>query len=665
MRSSHPENDGYRPVGSSTGCPVPALGYKRGMATKKAATGAATKKPAKKAVAEKAVAKKTVTKKAPTKAATARKETAPKVAAKALAASKTDTSGATTKAPTKKSPTKTGAPKKTAGRKTTPETAANGRLATRPAARTDGSDRLGTYRRKRDFEKTPEPAGVVADAPADAPRFVVQRHRARRLHYDFRLEMGGVLVSWAVPKGLTLDPGVRHLAVHVEDHPLDYIDFEGVIPKGEYGGGDVIVWDRGTWKLDKYDDPLDAVARGDLHIELNGEKLKGRFVLVRSNGGSESSGQDQWLVLHKRDDASVDGWDPEAHPASVLSGRTNDAVAANPDRKWTRAGEETLTRAVPTFPGPTPEELDQLDSLPNKGTWELQGRELALTNLDKVLFPPRDDGEPVTKRELIRYYASIAPTMLPYLFDRPLNLHRYPNGAGSQGFWQKQAPAHTPEWVRLWHREDADEGESEDYIVADSAPTLAWLANQAALELHAWTSTIADPQKPTYALIDLDPGTDTTWEQLLTLARLHRVALEQLGVRGYPKVSGQRGIQIWVPIEPGPSFDETRAWVETLSRTVGRVVGDLVSWNWGKSDRGGKARLDYTQNAINKTLVAPYSVRPAAGAPVSAPIEWDELEEPELRPDRWTIRTVGDRLADKGDLMLAMLTDRQSLRPLS
>ena len=145
--------------------------------------------------------------------------------------------------------------------------------------------------------------------------------------------------------------------------------------------------------------------------------------------------------------------------------------------------------------------------------------------------------------------------------------------------------------------------------------------------------------------IDLDPGTETTWDELLILARLHRTALEHLQVRGYPKVTGQRGIQIWIPIVAGPSFSETRAWVEQISRAVGATAPDLVSWTWTKRDREGRARLDYTQNAINKTLVAPYSARPAPGAPVSVPITWDELDDPDLRPDRWTIRTVLDRLA--------------------
>src|SRR5206468_4382646 len=140
------------------------------------------------------------------------------------------------------------------------------------------------------------------------------------------------------------------------------------------------------------------------------------------------------------------------------------------------------------------------------------------------------------------------------------------------------------------------------------------------------------------------------WPELLELARLHRTALDHLGVQARAKLTGRRGIQIWIPIKPGPSFDESREWVEGVSRAVGGVVPDLVSWKWQVNDRGGLARLDYTQNAINKTLVAPYSPRPAPGAPVSAPIDWDELDDPSLRPDLFTIRSILDRLAERGDL---------------
>lgn len=173
-------------------------------------------------------------------------------------------------------------------------------------------------------------ADVVPTAPpaADGHRFVVQRHRARRLHYDLRLEMAGVLASWAVPKGPTLDPAAKRMAVHVEDHPLEYFDFEGAIPGREYGAGDVIVWDWGTWTQVKGDDPVAAVEAGDLHLELHGTKLRGRFALVRR--GPDRAGRQPWLLLHKRDEHAVAGWDAEDHPRSVKSGRTNDEVRDAP-----------------------------------------------------------------------------------------------------------------------------------------------------------------------------------------------------------------------------------------------------------------------------------------------------------------------------------------------
>ena len=493
-------------------------------------------------------------------------------------------------------------------------------------------------------------------------RFVVQRHRARRLHYDLRFEIDGVLVSWAVPKGPTLDPSVRRSAVHVEDHPLEYIDFEGVIPSGTYGGGDVIVWDRGTWEPHGTDDPTAAVAAGELHAEVHGHKLRGRLVLVRR--GKDRSGKPQWLLLHKRDEHAVEGWDPEEHPRSVVSGRTSDEVKADPERLWRSdlpAAEASIQLRRPVVAGPSDDELAALDELGDKGSWEVFGRSLRVTNLDKELFPARPDDTSVTKRELVRYAARIAPVALRYLSGRALNMHRYPGGAGTKGFWHKQLPTHAPEWIPRWDNPEADSGEMTTYLVADEPAALVWAANFGALEWHAWTSCTDDPHRPTYALIDIDPGEATSWEDVLVLARLHRDALAHLGVRAQPKLTGRRGIQIWVPVAPGPAFEDTRAWVEQLSRAVGAVVPELVSWKWEVRERGGQARLDYTQNAINKTLVAPYSPRAAAGAPVSAPIEWDELDEPWLRPDAVTIRTVLDRVAQRGDPFEAVLNTDQTL----
>jgi bifunctional non-homologous end joining protein LigD len=270
----------------------------------------------------------------------------------------------------------------------------------------------------------------------------------------------------------------------------------------------------------------------------------------------------------------------------------------------------------------------------------------------------------VTKRDLIRYAARIGPWLLPYLHDRAVNMHRYPDGVQRPGFWHKEVPSHAPDWLTRWHYEDADPDETQWYVVADSVPAVAWLANFGAIELNPWTSPVRAPHEPTWALIDVDPGERTSWDELLVLTRLFRTALEHLGVTGQPKVTGKRGIQIWVPVARGCSFDDTRGWVETVSRAVGQTVPELVSWEWVTADRRGLARLDYTQNAVNKTLVAPFSARPSPGAPVSVSIAWDELDDEELRPDRWTIRTVFDRLSAAGDPLRRLIGLQQALPPL-
>jgi bifunctional non-homologous end joining protein LigD len=502
--------------------------------------------------------------------------------------------------------------------------------------------------------------GHLAGVP-DLPRFVVQRHRATGDHYDLRLEADGVLLSWAVPKGPTLDPTKRRTAFHVGDHPMEYLHFEGVIPEGSYGAGDVVVWDTGSWQP-REDEPRAAVENGELHADLFGRKLRGRFALVRRG---ERGDREQWLLVHKRDEHAVEGWDPDEHPRSVLTGRTNDEVLADRDRIWRSDLPADQAEVVlrPSAAG-VQEALGRLAQLGRQGTWEVFGRALKVTNLDKELFPGRAGEPPVTKRELLGYTAAVAPTAVRYLSGRALNMRRHPNGAQTKGFWHKERPDFAPPWVGSWENPDADPGETQTYPVVDEPAALVWVAQLGSLEWHAWTSRTDQPHRPSYALVDLDPGTETTWDDLLVLARLHRDAFTHLGVTAFPKVTGGRGIQVWVPIARGPGFDETRAWVEKLSRTVGAVVPELVSWKWEVRSRGGLARLDYTQNAVNKTLVAPYSPRAAAGAPVSAPITWDELDDPDLRPDGFTVRTVLDRLAERGDLFAGVLSVEQTLPPL-
>ena len=214
---------------------------------------------------------------------------------------------------------------------------------------------LEEYNRKRDFGRTPEPAGRVGKHPAAAPlSFVVQKHAARRLHYDFRLELDGVLKSWAIPKGPSLDPGEKRLAVHVEDHPLDYGGFEGVIPKGQYGGGTVLLWDRGTW-VPEVPDPEEAYRKGSLKFRLDGEKLHGRWALVRMGGRAAGERHENWLLIKERDEVAVPNSGSalvEDNPLSVATGRSMEAIANARDRVWdSQKGEipgETQPQAKPT-----------------------------------------------------------------------------------------------------------------------------------------------------------------------------------------------------------------------------------------------------------------------------------------------------------------------------
>lgn len=189
---------------------------------------------------------------------------------------------------------------------------------------------LREYRRKRRFDVTPEPTGEPSGSGQDAGRlrFVIQKHQATRLHYDFRLEWNGVLLSWAIPKGPSLDPSVKRLAVRVEDHPIDYANFEGEIPAGEYGAGSVIVWDRGTWVPDTQDVDA-ALRRGELKFTLSGTKLRGSWVLVRTRSGyPPSSGRPAWLLIKHRDAYASDRDITAALPDSVVSKRTLAATAA-------------------------------------------------------------------------------------------------------------------------------------------------------------------------------------------------------------------------------------------------------------------------------------------------------------------------------------------------
>jgi len=209
--------------------------------------------------------------------------------------------------------------------------------------RARSEDPLATYKAKRDFGKTPEPGPKRARKKGNS--FVIQKHAARRTHFDFRLEHDGVLKSWAVTKGPSLDPSQKRLAVRTEDHPLEYGGFEGVIPKGEYGGGPVMIWDEGTWE--PIGDPDEGLKKGDLKFRLHGKRLKGDWVLVRMKKDRTGGKRENWLLIKKRDAYAGDGEEPtEEYDTSVKTGRTMDEIETGADSAvWTSNKAQKKTPA--------------------------------------------------------------------------------------------------------------------------------------------------------------------------------------------------------------------------------------------------------------------------------------------------------------------------------
>ncbi len=300
------------------------------------------------------------------------------------------------------------------------------------------------------------------------------------------------------------------------------------------------------------------------------------------------------------------------------------------------------------------EALERLRGMGPDGAWEVGGRRLRLTNLDKVYWP--EDG--CTKRDMIEHYVRVAPVLLPHLRDRPVGMQVFPDGIHGKHFWRKRIPDHAPGWIRRW----TWHGDREvTYVIAEEVATLAWMANSGAIDLHPWHSRIDAPEQPDWAVFDLDPFEPATFDDIREVARLVKAALDHLGMRGLPKTSGQTGLQIYVPLRRGPDYAAVRGWVEEVGRAIGQVLPDKISWEWSVARRTGRIRIDYTQNIIGKTLAAPYSLRPAPGAPVSTPITWEELDDPGLRPDGWSIRTIHARLAAVGDLFAPVLEGGQDL----
>jgi bifunctional non-homologous end joining protein LigD len=820
---------------------------------------------------------------------------------------------------------------------------------------------LDDYRKKRDPARTPEPFGPPR---SDEGRlFVVQKHAARRLHYDVRLEMDGVLKSWAVPKGPSLRAEEKRLAVHVEDHPVEYADFEGNIPEGNYGAGAVIVWDRGWYRLVKDGAPRDQLRSGRLEVELFGVKLRGRWTLARMGGKDK-----EWLLLKKADGFAGEVEATERFPESVLSGLTveevrqggarlaavrealaqsgapaGDTDAAHQPVMLASLGERPFSgsgwlfeikydgvrilaardgdtvslygRAGQDFTGRYPEVVTALRALPatrfvldgevialdeggrpsfqrlqnrmhltaptdverargtvpvsavffdaltlegrdlrslplterkallaltvpargvirygdhvaergeafyeaaaeqrlegivakraesrytggrtrewlkikchlrqefviggwtdpqgargwfgalhlgvydddrlvyvgkvgtgfdedtlrqvweqlqalkrptspfDAGTptgrghhwvepklvaevrfteWTEEGgirhpaffglradkspkdcrreghapspaaarrapratkkaepaaraepvdRRVVVTNPTKVFWP--DEG--YTKSDLVGYYESVAPWLLPYLRERPVVLTRYPDGIKGKSFFQKDAPTWVPPWVHTERIRAEGVARDIDYFVVDDVETLRYVANTGTIPLHLWASRLTALDRPDWLVLDLDPK-GAPFTDVVKIALAIRKILERLELPSYPKTSGATGLHIVLPLAARYSYDETRTFARLLATLAVEALPAIATIARMIHTRDGKVYVDFGQNGRGQTIVAPFSVRPLPGAPVSWPLRWAEVT-PRLDPRRFTIRTAPEQLA-AGDPMAPLL----------
>jgi len=806
---------------------------------------------------------------------------------------------------------------------------------------------IDTYNRKRDFSKTAEPKGRKLKGKGD--RFVVQKHDASRLHWDFRLEQDGVLKSWAVPKGPSLDPDDKRLAMRTEDHPLDYGYFEGTIPKGEYGGGTVMLWDQGRWIPEPGKDPRETLEEGHLHFTLEGERMKGEWVMFRLKPRPGEKAE-PWMLKKVTDEyANKQAGDAlvDECVTSVTTGRTMaeiasgsdvwrsnrggrkggrakkksgagpppfqepqlatlvDAVPAGPDwiheykydgyrlliatgdgaaTAWTRNGKDwsdkfrSLVRAAASLPPgclidgeavalnakgkpdfqllqstlkeqkganlafyafdllvdrgedirkfpnierkerlaallkgvtppviygdhvigkgealfdaicaeggegilskkagapyrggrtrnwlkvkciqrqefviagwsesdkrrgfrslllgvrdgrkltyagkvgtgfnvrmigdlmermkpletdkaplevprgdrkgahwiepklvaevafteftsdgilrhpsfialredkpvrdvvrETPKKLTKAETKGDRGTAESFG--IAITNPDRVVYP----GDGLTKRDLADYYAQVQALMMVDAGRRPITLIRCPQGRGKHCFFQKHDSGSMGEHVKHLPIKEKD-GEVADYLYFEDVRGLLACVQMGTIEFHGWGSRIDKVENPDRLVFDLDPDVGLDFAAVRSAAVRLRELLQDLGLRSFPLLTGGKGIHVVVPLDGKAKWDKVKSFAERFSRAVSEAEPERFTANIRKAQRKGRIFLDWLRNQRGATAVLPYSARAREGAPVAAPIAWEELDE-YAGGNAFTIRD-SDRLIERASSKL-------------
>lgn len=296
---------------------------------------------------------------------------------------------------------------------------------------------------------------------------------------------------------------------------------------------------------------------------------------------------------------------------------------------------------------------------------EVQGRRLALSNLDKILYLAAE----FTKRQVLDYYVRVAPFLIPHLAGRPLTMKRYPDGVDGEFFYEKNAPKHRPDWLKTAPIYSRHNRRTVDYILANDLPTLVWMANLASLELHTSLSLAEDLPRPTMMVFDLDPGPPANVVQCAQVGLWLREVFEQFGLQSFPKTSGSKGLQIYVPLNTPVKYEATKAFAHAAARLMEERHPELVVSEMKKNVRNGKVFIDWSQNDEHKTTVSVYSLRARERPTVSTPVTWEEVEQVHRKKKAellvFEAPQVLERCEKMGDLFAPVLTLKQELPKLA
>lgn len=440
---------------------------------------------------------------------------------------------------------------------------------------------LKKYNEKRDFTKTKEPVGKKKTSN-NKLRFCIQHHKASHDHYDLRLECNGILLSWAIPKGPSFNPKDKRLAINVENHPLSYRHFEGTIPKGQYGGGTVLLWDEGYFETTNIKKDYQ---NGSIKINFKGKRLKGLWLLININDNN-------WLFIKEKDQFAKKTPAISKFTRSIKTNRTMEEITNNKSQKK----EVTICG-------------------------------IKITHPDKIIFK----NPKTTKLDIALYYHKIAKKMLPLVKNRFISTVRLPNEKSNKFFMK-----HFPNNPYLGKKTiTTNKGKKETYYYIKDEKGLIYEVQNNSYEFHIWPSEITSLNKPNLMVLDIDPDKNVSLEKVRNSVKEIRKVLKEFSLKSFLKTSGGKGYHIIIPINKNLSWQKFRDISQKIALLLEEQNPNTFTSNNRLSSRKNKIFIDWQRNIKGSTFVAPYSLRLKDKPTISKPISWTELDK--IAPNQITI----------------------------